>query len=208
MLDLETVTEARLIAQALAGSQPAYEQIVRRYQRPVINLIARLVARPGGDPALAEDLAQETFVKAFRSLSTFDASRRFSSWLFRIAHNTALDMLRRPRVETVSFDPPAPGEERRSREPSVPPEPDPVEREALGRALEAALNRLRPEYRSAVVLRYQEGLSFDEIGHVLGIPEATARTHVHRARKELARLLADAGWRPELRPETPGRGIP
>ena len=196
MLDLETVTEARLIAQALAGSQSAYEQIVRRYQRPVINLIARLVARPGCDPGLAEDLAQETFVKAFRSLSTCDASRRFSSWLFRIAHNTAIDEVRRPRVATVSIDQPAPGEERRVREPSAPPEPDPVERAALGGALETALDRLRPEYRSAVVLRYQEGLSFDDIGHVLGIPEATARTHVHRARKELARLLADAGWHP------------
>jgi RNA polymerase sigma-70 factor, ECF subfamily len=197
VLDLETVTEARLIAQALAGSQPAYEQIVRRYQRPVLNLIARIVARPGGDPGLAEDLAQEAFVKAFRSLATFDASRRFSSWLFRIAHNTALDALRRPRVPTVSIDAPPAGDRSTPREPSVPPQPDPVERQALGRALEAALNRLRPEYRSAVVLRYQEGLSFGDIGHVLGIPEATARTHVHRARQELARLLDDAGWHPQ-----------
>jgi RNA polymerase sigma-70 factor (ECF subfamily) len=73
---------------------------------------------------------------------------------------------------------------------------DPVEQQALGRALEASLARLRPEYRAAIVLRYDEGLSFEEVGHVMRIPEATARSHVHRARKELARLLTDAGWGP------------
>jgi RNA polymerase sigma-70 factor, ECF subfamily len=196
VLDLETVTEARLIAQALAGSQPAYEQVVRRYQRPVINLIGRMIARPGVDPGLAEDLAQETFVKAFRSLATFDASRRFSSWLFRIAHNTALDALRRPQPSTVSIDAPPDDPGHAPAELAAPPSADPAEQRALGRALEAALNRLRPEYRAAVSLRYDEGLAFDEIGHVLGVPEATARTHVHRARKELARLLDAAGWRP------------
>ena len=80
--------------------------------------------------------------------------------------------------------------------PVAAPQPDPVERAALAAALEAAMARLRPEFRAAVVLRYDEGLPFDEIGHVMGIPEATARSHVHRARKELARHLTEAGWAP------------
>jgi RNA polymerase sigma-70 factor (ECF subfamily) len=180
------VTEARLVAHALAGSQSAFEQIVRRYQRPVISLIARMI----GDRAAAEDLAQETFVKAHRSLAAFDATRRLSSWLFRIAHNTALDALRRSRPASVPLD------EATDREPASPPAADPVERKALGRALDAALAELRPDFRAAVLLRYEEGLSFDQIGHVLGIPEATARSHVHRARKELARHLGAAGWDP------------
>ena len=92
-IDLETVTEARLVSEALAGSQSAFEQIVRRYQRPVISLIVRMV----GDRGVAEELAQESFVKAFRNLRGFDVTRRLSSWLFRIAHNTALDWLRRAR---------------------------------------------------------------------------------------------------------------
>ena len=79
---------------------------------------------------------------------------------------------------------------------AAPSEPDPVERQALGRALEAALAELRPEHRVAIVLRYEEGLSFDEIGNVLGVAEVTARSHVHRARKELARLLTASGWAP------------
>ncbi|HEU5162605.1 MAG TPA: sigma-70 family RNA polymerase sigma factor, partial [Thermoanaerobaculia bacterium] len=163
-IDLETVTEARLVAQALAGAESAFEQIVRRYQRPVIGLIARLT----GDRALAEDLAQETFVKAFRSLAAFDTTRRLSSWLFRIAHNTAIDALRRARTlpaapldddyRTDALDAAA-----------APVEPDPVEREALAGALEAALGRLRPDHRTAVILRYEEGLSFEDIAHVLGV---------------------------------------
>ncbi len=187
-IDLETVTEARLVAAALAGEQSAFEQIVRRYQRPMVNLIARIT----GDRDRAEDLAQDAFVKAFRSLAAFDTARRLSSWLFRIAHNTAIDAMRRVRPPTVSIDSPADAHA----SPAVSPEPDPVERAALGAALEAALQRLRPDVRAAVVLRYDEGLPFDEIGHVMGIPEATARSHVHRARKELARYLAEAGWQP------------
>lgn len=187
-IDLETVSEARIVTQALAGSQSAFEQIVRRYQRPVISLIARIT----GDRALAEDLAQDTFVKAFRGLAAFDTTRRLSSWLFRIAHNTAIDAMRRlPSRAAAAFV----ASEAAAGVPQ-PPVPDPVEQRELGDALEAALAGLRPDQRAAVVLRYENGLSFDEIGVVLGVPEATARSHVHRARKELARLLAASGWAP------------
>jgi RNA polymerase sigma-70 factor (ECF subfamily) len=191
-IDLETVGEARLVVQALAGSQSAFEQIVVRYQRPVVRLIARMT----GDRALAEDLAQETFVKAFRSLAAFDTTRRLSSWLFRIAHNTAIDAMRRSRPPPVSIEATHIASAAGLDEPATPPAPDPVERQELGRALEAALAELRSDQRAAIVLRYENGLSFDEIGTVLGVPEATARSHVHRARKELARLLTASGWAP------------
>ena len=182
------------MTQALAGSQSAFEQIVRRYQRPIICLIARMT----GDWALAEDLAQETFVKAFRSLAAFDTTRRLSSWLFRIAHNTAIDAMRRDSAGAgLRRDPGARRMSRRALdEPATPPEPDPIEQRELGYALEAALAELRPDQRAAIVMRYENGLSFDEIGTVLGVPEVTARSHVHRARKELARLLTASGWAP------------
>jgi RNA polymerase sigma-70 factor, ECF subfamily len=163
---------------------------VRRYQRPVLSLLVRLT----GDQALAEDLAQETFVKAFRSLAAFDTTRRLSSWLFRIAHNTGLDALRRARASRSQAA--GPGADAPVEDLPAPPDPDPLEQRALGRALQDALARLRPDQRTAVVLRYDEGLAFEEIGRVLGIPEATARSHVHRARKDLARLLSEAGWTP------------
>ena len=189
-IDPEVVAEARLVSEALGGSQSAFEQIVRRYQRPVLSLIARMT----GDRALAEDLAQETFVKAFRHLKRFDRSRRFSSWLFRIAHNTTLDTLRKVRPQVLALE--ASGDGDPQREVAAAPLPDLVEQAALGAALNQALQSLRPEYRAAIALRYDQDLSFDEIGHILGVPEVTARTYVHRARKELARSLALAGWTP------------
>ena len=189
-LDPEIVAEARLVSDALGGSQPAFEQIVRRYQRPVISLIVRMT----GDRARAEDLAQETFVKAFRSLKSFDSTRRLSSWLFRIAHNTTLDALRRLKPEVVELEGLSEGDPRR--DPAAPAAPDPLEQAALGAALNRSLLSLRPDYRAAMALRYDQQLPFDEIGRILGVPEVTARTYVHRARKELARSLAALGWTP------------
>lgn len=170
------------------------EQIVRRYQGPVVRLIARIV----GDYARAEDLAQDTFIKAFRNLAAFDPTRRLSSWLFRIAHNTAIDAVRRAKPPAVPLDAEWPDG---SSAATAVPARDPVEQEALGAALASALARVRPEYRAAVTLRYEEDLSFEAIGQVLGIPAATARSHVHRARKELLRYLEEAGWQPTGRPQ-------
>jgi RNA polymerase sigma-70 factor, ECF subfamily len=161
----------------------------------VISFIARITA----DRALAEDLAQETFVKAFRSLAAFDTTRRLSSWLFRIAHNTAIDAMRRSspsQAAATSLDARHLLSSVVPDETATPPAPDPVERRELGEALESALAQLRPDQRAAIILRYESGLSFDEIGTVLGVPDVTARSHVHRARKELARLLTASGWAP------------
>jgi RNA polymerase sigma-70 factor (ECF subfamily) len=176
--------DGRLVVLARAGSQPAFQEIVRRYERPVHNLVARIVR----DPGLAEDVAQEAFLKAFRRLAWFDPSRRFSSWIFRIAHNAALDALRRRRGDVVL--------EGADKHASTLPQPDPVEQSALGQALDAALDQLRPELRAAIVLRYQEERSYEEIAEVMGIPEGTAKTFVHRARRLLADALTAAGWRP------------
>tara|TARA_B110000116_G_scaffold245658_1_gene236883 strand:- start:1313 stop:1687 length:375 start_codon:yes stop_codon:yes gene_type:complete len=91
------VTDDEVIGEALAGTQRAYAALVDRYERPVYRLIARLV----GNPSVAAELAQDTFLKAFRRLESFDRSRDFSPWILRIAHNTAVDALRRDRLEKV-----------------------------------------------------------------------------------------------------------
>ena len=165
-----------------------------RYQRPVISLISKVLGEKG-DRATAEDLAQETFVKAYLKLAAFDTTRRFSSWLFRIAHNTTIDAMRRSRVAVVTQQDPADIQSLADASAAT-AGPDPVETAALGRALDEALKTLRPEYRAAVMLRYEEGLSFEDIGHVLSVPEVTARSYVHRARKQLAAHLTHAGWHP------------
>lgn len=187
-IDLDSVTEARLVAQALGGSEAAFEQIVRRHQRAVLRLLVRLT----GDTGLAEDLAQETFVKAFRSLGAFDTARRLSSWLLRIAHNAGIDALRRQRLKTVPIETAA--ADAQPLDPAAPAEPDPLERQALAGALDAGMQQLTPAQRAAISLRYEEGLSFAEIGQVLGMPEPTARSHVHRARKALVAVLTARGY--------------
>lgn len=188
-------TDAQLAASALAGSQEAFRELVVRFERPVFSLIVRMVQ----DPATAEDLAQEAFVKAYRSLRTYDASRKLSSWLFKIAHNTAIDHLRRHAPETVPLEAPREEEGRGGlaavlSDSSVEDPAAAAERRDMARSLERAISRLRPEYREAVVLFYIEGASYQEICEVTGLPLGTVKTNLHRARKELAQEMAALGW--------------
>lgn len=192
-------SDAELARQALAGSQAAYRTLVARYASAAINVAARLV----NNRTVAEDLVQEAFVRAFARLRTYDPERRFSAWFFRILHNVAVDHLRRKRVETISLealqagghpDPPAD-------QSAASPEAE-TERRALATALEHALSRLRSDYREAIVLRYRQGLTMQEIADVLQVPEGTVKTYLHRGRQEMAALLSAAGWKPE--PGKPG----
>lgn len=193
-------TDAQLVANALAGSQEAFRDLVVRFERPVYSLIARMVQ----DPALAEDLAQEAFVKAYRSLHTYDASRKLSSWLFKIAHNTAIDHLRKHTPNTVSLEAPQEEEGRGGlaavlSDSSVEDPAAAAERRDMARSMERAISRLRPEYREAVVLFYIEGATYQEICEVTGLPLGTVKTNLHRARKELAREMSALGWGSETR---------
>lgn len=180
---------------ALKGSEQAYHDLVVRYQRPMFTVILRMVR----DPLLAEDLAQESFIKAFRALSTFDPERKLSSWLFKIAHNTTLDHLRRRNLETVPLEPG--GDQDSDRQSSwqdteaLSPERS-AEMSDLAEAIESALDQLRPEYREVVALRYQEGLAYQEIAEILDLPMGTVKTHIHRARRQMAEILTAGGWSP------------
>lgn len=188
-------SDAELARRALAGSQAAYSELVERYASPAVNIAVRLV----NDRALAEELAQEAFVRAFARLGTFDQERRFSSWFFQILHNVSVDYLRRRRVETVSLDALlTAGHAGPADDPSSSPESE-AERRELAAALTEALGGLRHDFREAVVLKYQQGLSVDEIAAILGVPEGTVKTYLHRARKELATILSAAGWGPSDR---------
>lgn len=195
-------TDAELVAGALRGAEEAFREIVVRFERPVYSLIVRMVQ----DPGTAEDLAQEVFIKAFRRLDTYDPERKFSSWLFKIAHNTTIDHLRRHAPETVSLE----GGKDRDEEhrgglaavlsdDSMENPLAAAERKDMARSLERAVSRLRPEYREVVVLFYIEGASYQEICEVTGLPLGTVKTNLHRARKALAEEMAALGWGGETR---------
>jgi RNA polymerase sigma-70 factor, ECF subfamily len=184
------VTDAELVRDVLEGSERAFRELVRRYERPILALINRLI----GDPSRAEELAQDTFVKAFQRLETFDAARRFSSWLLSIAHHSAVDELRRGRVRTEPLDEALPGHVQRLGSTDDTPAVA-AERSALKQALGAAIRRLRPEYAELVALRYEQEFTLEEIAEATGLPVGTIKSSLHRARTELAAFLRTGGWR-------------
>ena len=178
---------------ALAGRDRGFRVLLSRYERPVYSLVLRMVR----DGALAEDLAQETFVKAFHALRSYDPRYKFSSWIFKIANNLTIDHLRRRKLDTVSIDgsPHARTDDDRARTRLV-VESDGesphefVENKELGSQIEQAIGQLRPEYRTAVMLRHVEGYSYDEIAALMEVPLGTVKTFLHRARHELRAHLA------------------
>ncbi len=182
-------TDAQLVRGALDGSEAAFHEIVGRYQRAVFGVIARVVR----DRARAEELAQDAFVKAFRALHTYDPQRRLATWLLTIAHRVAIDEVRRRVPEMVSVD--ALDADLGSRELRDDVSPTPAalaERAELAEALQAAIARLRPEYRAVMSLRYEQEMDLDEIAGITGLPLGTVKSSLYRARKELAMMLD--GW--------------
>jgi RNA polymerase sigma-70 factor (ECF subfamily) len=184
-------SDAELARQALAGSETAYRNLVARYATPAVNFVYRFVH----DRSLAEDLAQEGFLRVYQRLGTYDAERKFSSWFFQVLRNITIDYLRVNRLPTASLDElqQEGGREAAVDRHSVSPE-QAAQQGELAVAMGAALARIRPEYRECVVLRYQDGLTHPEIAEILGLPSGTVKTYLHRARKELAGILAESGW--------------
>ena len=188
-----TPSDAELAGEALAGSQAACTALVARYATAAVNLAARLV----NDRALAEDLAQEAFARTFARLASYDPQRRFAAWFLQLVRNVTIDHLRHKRLRTVSLS--QLEDAGYAGPPSGSAEASPyrqAEHGQLAGAIDRALQRLRPEYREVVVLRYQEGLTNLEIAEILALPSGTVKTHLHRARKELASMLTEAGWAP------------
>jgi RNA polymerase sigma-70 factor, ECF subfamily len=187
------VTDSQLVDRTLAGSHDAFGALVARHQRSVYNLLARMLR----NPALAEELAQESFLKAYTHLRGFKPEYKFANWILRIAHNTAIDVMRQRGPQLVSMDEPASGDQRPIEETVVDPRSDEaelrLERGDLSKVLGAALDRLRPEYRRAVVLRYQQDLGYEEIAAITGDPVGTVKSHLHRARTEMAAFLRERG---------------
>jgi RNA polymerase sigma-70 factor (ECF subfamily) len=187
------LSDQEVVLQAREGRQAAYRELIRRYERPIFALIFRMVR----DRELAEDLSQETFVKALNAIGSYRPEFKFSSWIFKIANNAAIDHLRRRELDTLSLEgsPHAATPEAMqatalqsgNREESP---LEAVEARELGSAIEAAIGRLRPEYRSCILLRHVEGRAYEEIAEILDLPLGTVKTYIHRARNELRQMLA------------------
>ena len=192
LLDLRNLPDADLVALAQEGREAAYRELVRRYERPVFSLIFRMVR----DREVAEDLAQDTFIKVLNHIDKYRPEFKLSSWLFKIANNVAIDHLRRRQLDTVSIDGSphalsaaemeATSFDVVARQESALEE---MEARELGSAIERAIQKLRPEYRACIMLRHVEGRSYEEIAATLDLPLGTVKTYIHRARHQLRDAL-------------------
>lgn len=192
MSELKDRSDQEIVVLARKGQEPAYRELVRRYERPVFSLIFRMVR----NRELAEDLAQDTFVKVLNALGTYRPEFKFSSWVFKIANNVAIDQLRRRELETLSLE----GSPHATTPDAVEATTlelgtggesalDEVANRELGGEIERAIAKLRPEYRTCILLRHVEDRSYEEIAEVMDLPLGTVKTYIHRARHELRSML-------------------
>lgn len=179
--------ETELIQKATRGDREAFSILVQRYQRRVVGVALAVVHNPQD----ALELAQETFVRAFENLRTFESRSSFSTWLYRIAANLAIDLRRRERRHTFVR-----GEEAEIEIDRLPNSAGDsfaeFSRAELNQRLRAALDELTPEHRAVILLREVEGLSYDEISDMLQCPRGTVMSRLHYARNRLRAILKTA----------------
>lgn len=175
-------SDADLIARVLAlDDRHAFSELVRRHQSPVRSFLRRL----SGDHALADDLAQNVFIRAYRGLPKWRGEAKFSSWLFRIAYNVhATEMAKRARRPIDSVDP-SDLAERRDDAPAV------GDLTLARHDLARALAELSAVQRAAMMLTYVHGMTNEEVAEVLACPVGTVKTHIHRAKSHLREILGD-----------------
>ena len=187
------MTEQELVERAKKGDETAFEVLVTDNEKRIYNLCRRLT----GNPEDAAELTQVAFLNAWRGLSRFQGESSFSTWLYRLASNACIDFLRKEKRRqnlsmTVSLD-----DEEEARQVELPDERYAPERELerteVRQAVAAGLERLTPEHRQVLVMREINGLSYAEIGAVLGLEEGTVKSRIARARNALRKVLTERG---------------
>jgi RNA polymerase sigma-70 factor, ECF subfamily len=181
---------------ARQGDKQAFSRLVQAYQRPVYNLTYRML----GNSEEAEDAAQETFLRAYARLSQYDPQMKFSTWVFSIANHHCIDRLRKRKVTHISIDDNPVLENLQVDGPQ--PEHHALDREQ-SLELQALINLLEPEYRTPLVLRYWEEMSYEEIAEAMGVTVAAVKSRLFRARQQLVALYDSDGS--EAAPPTKGR---
>ena len=186
------MTEQQLVDRARAGDENAFAQLMQSSEKRVYNLTLRMT----GSAEDAMDLAQETFLNAWRGLKFFNGDSAFSTWVYRLASNACIDHLRK-QSRRRDINAPLPVDPEDDSLPEVPDEryrPDrQLERQENRRAVQDGLARLSHEHRQVLVMREINGLSYQEIGAVLGLESGTVKSRIARARLALRRILLESG---------------
>ena len=180
--------ETRLIERTKSGDADAFEQLVRKYEKPVYNLVYRTL----GNPEDSCDVTQEVFLRIFRSIDSYNGQSEFFTWIYRIAYNLCIDFIRKSRrYKTVSLDDPNISETSYAALADLRFDPERVfmDNEFL-RSLEECLDVLSAPHRAVLAMREILGLSYREIGVILGLPQGTVKSRICRARGHLCAALA------------------
>lgn len=184
-----TPTDAELVAEALKGRQESFGDLVARYQGPLVNYLYRMLRFSDE----AHDVAQEVFIKVYGALDRYDPTYKFSTWLFRIAQNAAIDRIRRRRLQLVSMDRPTDDDDGGAWEfPSEEGDPYRHSRNTeRADAIQQAIDALPWEYRELIVMRHYGELSYEEIARAKEMPLGTVKNKLFRGRRMLKESLAD-----------------
>ena len=175
----QSAEDGAAVKRCLNGEPAAFEVLVGRYQQIMFNVALRML----GNYEDARDAAQNTFVKAYEKLGTYDPERRFFSWIYRILMNECLNLRRRPATEQLADTGAAVADSS---------EVDVVEAAERKRDVRQAILSLSPAYREVIVLRHFAALSYEQMSEAIGVPTKTVKSRLHTARQQLAGELA--GW--------------
>lgn len=180
--------EKTWVQQACAGDQAAFASLVESYQKPVYNLAYRML----GNSVEADDAAQETFIRMYTRLHTYDSQRKFSSWLLAIASHYCIDVLRRRRINWASIEDLPPMIELSMPETRQPEQA--LLNSQSADTVQQLLDTLAPAYRVPIILRYWYDMSYQEIADTMGVTESTVKTRLHRARSKLVGEVTDSDY--------------
>jgi len=188
--DLSLVSDRELVAIAVEGFDGSFEELVRRYQRPISAYVYRMV----GNYESALDLTQEIFIKVYNSLNRYRAEFKFSTWIYKIAHNAAVDHLRRTatREQSLVVGPDGDSFDLPLESGRLSPEQESERKERRGE-IEAVVRALPANYRELIILRHSQDLSYEEIVEVTGLPLGTVKNRLFRAREMMRQQFVDKG---------------
>jgi RNA polymerase sigma-70 factor (ECF subfamily) len=190
ILNIREFSDAELVSTASTGAESSFEELVRRYQRPIVSYVYRMLS----DYEASLDVTQEVFIKVYNSLERYSTDYKFSTWLYRIAHNAAIDHMRRnsmnaQSIETENGD----GTYQLQIESPNPTPEQERERSEWRTEIEAVVKTLPTAYRDLILLRHSRDLSYDEIAEITGLPLGTVKNRLFRAREMMRGLLVERG---------------
>ena len=188
--DLASVVDRDLVATAVSGVEGSFEELVRRYQRPISAYVYRMV----GNYESALDLTQEIFIKVYSSLDRYRAEFKFSTWIYKIAHNAAVDHLRRAatREQSLVVGPVGDQFDLPIESTRLSPEQESEQRERRVE-IETVVRALPANYRELIILRHSQDLSYEEIVEVTGLPLGTVKNRLFRAREMMRQQFVEKG---------------